>query len=228
MKNLLTVRTQNSDKNPKNAFSNTEEEFGLKEDHEEGALQKLVGITAGKSTNENNNSLIMGSFENYEAKENGLNPQVQEFKDIGNDSSINGFFNIDIDHDITPIESSKNKIFTDEFTVEPSEFEHQNYPKTNQKGVMISKIGENSTKRNNMNASEFSRLSSNNQPNKTGNQNRLNLNDSFNGSSQRKPSHSYEGVETPLANDDAIETAKDKEAKFRINFEPFNENKSID
>ena len=38
-----------------------------------------MGITAGKSTNENNNSLIMGSFENFElhnneVKDTGFNP----------------------------------------------------------------------------------------------------------------------------------------------------------
>ena len=49
---------------------------------------------------------------------------MQEFNDIGNNSSVKGFFNIDFDHEITPVESSKNKIFTDEFTVEPSEFEN--------------------------------------------------------------------------------------------------------
>ena len=44
------------------------EEFQLNEDGNEegGPKNKLVGITAGKSTNENNNSLIMGSFENFD------------------------------------------------------------------------------------------------------------------------------------------------------------------
>ena len=136
LKNLVTVRTQNSDKNPKNALSTTEyEEFGLKEDNEEGALQKLVGITAGKSTNENNNSLIMGSFENFdlgnnEAKETSNNVPAQDHDYIGNNSSVKGcFFNIDFDHDITPVETSKNKIFTEEITVEPSEFDKQTMTK---------------------------------------------------------------------------------------------------
>lgn len=237
LKNLLTVRTQNSDKNPKNDFSKTEydEEFGINEDgHGEGFNNKLVGITAGKSTNENNNSLLMGSFENFdlgqhEVKETRLNPNVHDFNELGNNSSVKGgFFNIDIDHDITPTDTSKNKIFMEEFSVEPSEFELQNLARNKK---IISKGGENSTKhRNNMNVSEFSRLSSNYQQYNTNNKNR-NINNrtngSFNGSSQRKPSHSNEGVETPIACEEAAEV-KDKDAKFKINFEPFNENKSID
>ena len=77
--------------------------------------------------------------------------------------------------------------------------------------------------------SEFSRLSSNYQPYKTNNQNRLNnLNDSFNGSSQRKPSHSLHGIDRMIAAEGDNYQTKDKEARFKINIEPFNENKSTD
>jgi len=194
--------------------------------NEEGTQNQFARITVEKSSQfiHENNSLIMGSFENFDLhhdKEQGQPCNAEPSNDLNNNSSTiksrNQFFNIDIDDEIAQVNMSKTKNKMEETSVEPSEFEHHVLINHNQ-GYRSK--GEHSAKQNNMNMSELSRLSSNNQcKNK-----RLNTNaESFNGSSQKKPSKSHKGAVTALADDQP-----QNQAKFKINFEPFNENKSID